>query len=529
MKSLQTKLLTICIGAMVLLAFTIGGIGIYTTKAFLDTRVELGLETICNNEKEQIDKALFSVEKSVEIMEAHVKERMETAIGIFYIDEYQEEFNKEMEKLFLNVANQTEGCISFYLRYNPEYASSTAGFFWNKPENSSKFKSVPPTDIALYEKDDIEHVGWYYIPVENGRSTWVMPYENKNIDRYLVSYVTPLYKNDYLVGVIGMDIDFMEIMNRFWNIKDYKTSFAYLVDSDDNIIYHKDIKSGLSRPEIKKGNHEEEVQLHNGMKLVISVSEKELYSEYSRFIATVVLATLIILILTTIILVVVVRKMIYPLIKLTEATMKVEEGEWTFELEYSTNDEIGILTKCFKHMVAHMKENMDYINALAYLDALTSCKNATAYREFVEKMERKIKAKEAEFAVVVADLNRLKYVNDVYGHESGNDLIIAASKVLGESFKRSPLFRIGGDEFALILEGKDYNIYPELLEKFEIEMNQTYIELEEQRLPVKIALGISVFNPETDQNYNEVFQRADDLMYKNKAEMKRKENYGENR
>jgi len=75
----------------------------------------------------------------------------------------------------------------------------------------AEFKSLTPTDFSSYDKDDLEHVGWYYIPVNNGKPTWMEPYLNSNINVYMISYVVPIVIDNVKVGIVGMDIDFKEM------------------------------------------------------------------------------------------------------------------------------------------------------------------------------------------------------------------------------------------------------------------------------------------------------------------------------
>lgn len=64
----------------------------------------------------------------------------------------------------------------------------------------------------MYDPDDLEHVGWYYIPVKNGAPMWMDPYLNENINIYMISYIVPLFAEDGTsIGIVGMDIDFSEI------------------------------------------------------------------------------------------------------------------------------------------------------------------------------------------------------------------------------------------------------------------------------------------------------------------------------
>ena len=149
-------------------------------------------------------------------------------------------------------------------------------------------------------------------------------------------------------------------------------------------------------------------------------------------------------------------------------------------------------------------------------DALTGVKSKHAYVEYETRVNEAIKAGTGgEFAVVVCDLNGLKEVNDTQGHQAGDEYIRSASSVICNVFDHSPVFRIGGDEFAVILRGRDYANRSELL-KMIAKKNQENAG----GYGAIIAVGLSEFDPKTDTKLSTVFDRADSAMYENKSALK---------
>ena len=153
---------------------------------------------------------------------------------------------------------------------------------------------------------------------------------------------------------------------------------------------------------------------------------------------------------------------------------------------------------------------------LAYTDALTGVKSKLAFVEAEESKDQAIRAGSAPaFAVAVFDLNGLKWVNDTQGHEQGDRYIADACALICARFQHSPVFRIGGDEFAAILENGDYDKRVELVRGF----NEMMDVPKEGNRPV-IAIGLAEYLPGVDECFNGVFQRADQQMYKRKAQLK---------
>ena len=132
---------------------------------------------------------------------------------------------------------------------------------------------------------------------------------------------------------------------------------------------------------------------------------------------------------------------------------------------------------------------------------------------------KEIEGKQPEFGIVVLDLNNLKTTNDEYGHEVGDRLIIAAATILSRVFPESPIFRIGGDEFLVILQGSDPDRYGQLLKQIEWECANTYIN-EDKNIPVSMAIGFARFDASRDTSLKDVFKRADHAMYEDKRKAK---------
>ncbi len=162
------------------------------------------------------------------------------------------------------------------------------------------------------------------------------------------------------------------------------------------------------------------------------------------------------------------------------------------------------------------KEQLQSAMEMAYRDPLTGVKSKHAYNEAEERMDQRIaEGTVSEFSVVVFDLNDLKTINDSCGHETGDQYIREACKMICSRLKHSPVYRIGGDEFTAILEAEDYANQDELLEKFE---KQVLGNLGKGR-PV-VAFGYARFQPQQDQNIRTVFERADANMYQEKMLLK---------
>lgn len=125
-----------------------------------------------------------------------------------------------------------------------------------------------------------------------------------------------------------------------------------------------------------------------------------------------------------------------------------------------------------------------------------------------------------EFAVCMFDCDDLKYINDKYGHEKGDEYLKTATRLICKIFKHSPVFRIGGDEFISFLKDEDFDIYEELIAKFEAETEAVNKAALHEWECINLSFGLAEYNPHTDKSVEDTASRADKLMYENKRERK---------
>lgn len=168
------------------------------------------------------------------------------------------------------------------------------------------------------------------------------------------------------------------------------------------------------------------------------------------------------------------------------------------------------------------KEEAAGLQTIAYQDALTRVKSKAAYKERTEELAREIECGSARFAIVMVDLNYLKKINDSYGHANGDKYLIGTSKLVCEAYKHSPVYRVGGDEFVVVLTGEDYDMRDELLADLRARLRETAGDASKEPWErYSAACGMAEFEGTPDETVGTVFTRADETMYKNKVIMKK--------
>ena len=240
-----------------------------------------------------------------------------------------------------------------------------------------------------------------------------------------------------------------------------------------------------------------------------------------------------------------------PLNSMTSEMKKFNPGEnlsyeeaGVMDIDIRSNDEIGEIYQGIRSMqikiIDYLKdmfalqqdkqkaesdlrdrdERIEELSIETYKDALTGVGNKAAYIKKTEELSAALKKEAADFAMVMVDINNLKQINDRYGHKSGDQYIKGCCQMICDAFKHSPVYRIGGDEFVVILLGQDYENRHEICEKLKNDFEKSY-EQEGVSPWLRYSAAVGMGESAADDNTIElVFKRADKSMYQNKTNFK---------
>ena len=166
----------------------------------------------------------------------------------------------------------------------------------------------------------------------------------------------------------------------------------------------------------------------------------------------------------------------------------------------------------------HEEERMvNALNRKVFVDALTSVRNKGAFVNYMQDLQARLDSGEnVEFAMGVFDCDNLKQINDQNGHDKGDIYIKAASGLICRVFAHSPVFRIGGDEFAVVLQNEDFINREDLILRFEGQKREICASAANKWDEPRVAMGIAVHDPKIDSSVDDTLHRADKVMYENK-------------
>lgn len=315
----------------------------------------------------------------------------------------------------------------------------------------------------------------------------------------MISYVIPVIKDDLVIGVIGMDITTELLYKNTSSVTLYDEGYAFLMDSEGNFLYHPEMEGNV----LSKAFDKEHEYLYQ--KSLLSAQhdsvEKYQWNNIDKRLATQELC----------------NGMLFS-VCVTDKEIREPQKQMFINFIWVT----AIVVTIFILITIHVAKA---IVKLAYTDTLTGLKNKTAYKEMVDNIDKKITNQEnIRFAVIVIDINDLKKVNDALGHEHGDLLIQDASDIIKHVWSDKEIYRIGGDEFVVIILDNDIEKLQRDINKFEKQIIDFRLNNKERNIHMDMAIGMAIYDVDIDSEFVDVFRKADIAMYDNKKQKKKKRN-----
>ena len=429
MKTIQAKLILF---SFIILVVAIGSfliISTLRTNAILNDDSNNILKTAADHNANIIDDNFRSTEQSVGTIYNYALKRAETYTSFLEDSKVRDSYTYDISELGKSIAENTRGAMAVYLRYNPDDFGPTSGFWYTINLTDNSWMPSVPTDMSLYDKDDLEHVGWYYIPVATGKAMWMDPYYNANLGVDMISYIIPYYYKDYTVGIIGMDINMDLLKESVSKVKVYDTGRAFLIDKKGNIIYHEDFPNGKEFTELSiddqkyfgsvlgltmneitvfkshDGKDQKIVlkELKNGMILGVYAPSEEINAPRRELLAQLLIISLIIFAAVLAFAFVWVRSLTRPIKKMTAVAEHYADGDFSEQMSVKSKDEIGILSRSLQTMSTSLQEQ------IRLADSANKAKS-----DFLANMSHEIRT----------PINTILGMNEMILHEAEDDKIL---------------------------------------------------------------------------------------------------------
>jgi diguanylate cyclase (GGDEF)-like protein len=537
MNSIRTKLTLIIVVAIVLATGIAIFLGINATMNVGETSAEQILHLLCETGDKNLDQYFEGIERSVKLASSYIEDDLKSTDPkelSAHVDRVRSVVGK--------IAGETAGVLTYYYRIDPVYSDSTKGF-WYVDMDSRGFTEHEVTDISSYDTSDTSQLVWFTVPKSTGKSVWLPPYVTDNLDVLVLSYNMPIYRDGQFVGVFGIELDYTTLANQVNNIKLYDHGYAFINDKDGNIIYHPYIDVARmapeDRPRVPEGllsnksdiRYEYEgvekqavwLELNNGMRLNVTVPVSEINGNWKSLAIKILIVSGFLLIVFIFVALHFTGHITKPLKEFKKVAEQVESGNYDVEMNYHGNDEIGVLSNTFNHMIGNMKNYVSELNRLndhlkednltleaaTTKDSLTGVRNRFALRRDYELYEGR------DIHIMMVDIDDFKKVNDNYGHSVGDYLLKKMGDSLLDVFGFEYSYRYGGDEFLVIVPDMKDSDFRTAMDQLQLRLDG--IELGDQKMPVHFSAGYVYGRTTLKDDLRLMLRQADELLYKTKG------------
>lgn len=354
-------------------------------------------------------------------------------------------------------------------------------------------------------------------------------------------YIAPVFNNNEYIGSVelGMEIE-SRILNIFKNVSGGEWYLYSLNENKQSLLggtvledsypveINTELAASLGNGEVNKiekppyviqkipfanyqGEHKHYFKriFDNSGLITLQNEYTKQYLMYGMFTA----------ILGVLLLWTVLSHLLNPLTYLEQNARKIEAGNLEQPIEVKSSDEIGYLAKTMENMRQALYKREMELKEHSRIDPLTGIHNRFS---FDQKLKKIIENELNPTSLIMVDIDDLKEINDNQGHAAGDEHIVRCTEIIQRVLRRDEdkLFRIGGDEFMIVLPFTDKQRGEMILARIKKEFALFNLTLKEDEnvLSVSLGLGVCEGNPCTVEKAMAI---ADKEMYKDKAAKKK--------
>ena len=216
------------------------------------------------------------------------------------------------------------------------------------------------------------------------------------------------------------------------------------------------------------------------------------------------------------------RTMVRPIRALADSARRIEGGDYKVEhLHSKRTDEVGNLVRAFGRMGESVARHDREVRRMAYTDALTGLTNRLAFRESLDHRLMLMRGSDRQLALLFADIDDFKRVNDTLGHEAGDEALLQFASRIQQAVDRyggddALLARFGGDEFVVLIQEGDVRQAATRLAEVLVAELRLPLDIQGRQVFLGTSIGITLF-PEDASSASALMKNGDIAMYQAKV------------
>lgn len=483
--SLKRKVLAVCLAGMILMALCVGGISLWTILHLTYDYEIQNMNHLVDTKATIINDELLRSESIVNYAANSVSRKISDPDQLRN-PAFQQRLAQSVDHDFQDATTNLHIICSYYLYYPSENISA----LWKASRgHDSMFYDVLAQQRGESGQAAPRHVVAFAYLMDQGKAAWTQPYYSPYLNRYIISYLRPIYEDGVMVAIIGVDLDFQAFIDRLYAkpsegeehgmiiLSDATGTVEYspkkplgvpLADKDIHLVDTSDKVAEASQTDNTMVTYTWDGQqsiagikgLRNGMNFIDLRQVEQIYDRTHKAFMQMGFGLVAVCILASLLPLYMISRLSERLQLVIEAAKEVGEGNYDVKLHDMHPDDIGELSRNFQAMaekVAAAQENLTY---MSQHDALTGILNRMGLDKEVADW---LKAHPASHGALVSlDLDGFKFINDLHGHMAGDEALRTLAKDLIESFGHDQIIgRNGGDEFVVFMKDTE----PEQAEK----------------------------------------------------------------
>lgn len=483
--SLKRKVLAVCLAGMILMALCVGGISLWTISHLTYDYEIQNMNHLVDTKATIINDELLRSESIVNYAANSVSRKISDPDQLRN-SAFQQRLAQSVDHDFQDATTNLHIICSYYLYYPSENISA----LWKASRgHDSMFYDVLAQQRGESGQAAPRHVVAFAYLMDQGKAAWTQPYYSPYLNRYIISYLRPIYEDGVMVAIIGVDLDFQAFIDRLYAKPSEGEEHGMIILSDATGTVEYSPKKPLGVPLVDKDIHLKDTAdkvaeagqtdnemlsytwagkpslagirtLRNGMNFIDLRQIPQIYDRTHKAFMQMGFGLVAVCILASLLPLYMISRLSERLQLVIEAAKEVGEGNYDVKLHDMHPDDIGELSRNFQAMaekVAAAQENLTY---MSQHDALTGILNRMGLDKEVADW---LKAHPASHGALVSlNLDGFKFINDLHGHMAGDEALRTLAKDLIESFGHDQIIgRNGGDEFVVFMKDTE----PEQAEK----------------------------------------------------------------
>ncbi|WP_270837667.1 diguanylate cyclase domain-containing protein [Mitsuokella multacida] len=482
--SLKRKVLAVCLAGMILMALCVGGISLWTISHLTYDYEIQNMNHIVDTKATIINDELLRSENIVNYAANSISRKISDPDQLRN-PAFQQRLAQSVNHDFQDATTDLHIICSYYLYYPSENISA----LWKASRgHDSMFYDVLAQQRGESGQAAPRHVVAFAYLMDQGKAAWTQPYYSPYLNRYIISYLRPIYEGGVMVAIVGIDLDFQAFIDRLYAnppegehgmilLSDATGTVEYspekplgmsLVDKDIHLVDTSDKVAEASQTDNTMVTYTWDGQqsiagikgLRNGMNFIDLRQVPKIYNRTHKAFMQMGMGLVAVCILASLLPLYMISRLSERLQLVIEAAKEVGEGNYDVKLHDMHPDDIGELSRNFQAMaekVAAAQENLTY---MSQHDALTGVLNRMGLDKEIADWLKAYPASHG--ALVSLDLDGFKFINDLHGHMAGDEALRTLAKDLIESFGHEQIIgRNGGDEFVVFMKDTE----PEQAEK----------------------------------------------------------------